>query len=941
MLKINWLRILLYTISILFSTSVFANTGNIRGTVTDKRTGETIVGANVYFVGTTTGTTTDFDGKFALNNLKPGVYDLAISFISYKMQVLQGVRVERDRTLELNIALEEESTLLETVTITARRANNTDLSMISAIKASELVVSGVSSQQISRSQDSDASQVMRRIPGIIVVDGRFIMIRGLNERYNYTMLNHMGAPSMETDVRSFSFDILPSSLIDQILIYKSPSPDLPADFAGGVIQILTKGIPDQKSYSASYSSTFRPGSSLENFYNQPLSGIEHLGFNAGTNDLPSDFPKDLRRISDSNRVEFGRSLNNNWVPIETNAGLDHSFSATAGHAFSKGNFKAGNMTAILFSNSKRITDVNRRDYNAYDFEFDRISTIFNFNDQQNRQDIRSGIIHDWAFEWGSNNKVEFKNLFNQLSIREYIYRTGNHFDFGYFADNHSFQTIYRGIYTGQLHGTHKFRNNLSEVDWTTGYSYAYRDEPDYRRYRSDRDTDTDQLTLYIPAGAAAAYFLGRFYSDMQEHNTLANINYTHRFESGKSAAANPLIKTGLFLETKDRDFISRNIGYTRASILGFDQNLTNVSIDSLFHQDNINGTYGIAIDEQSNPSDSYNASIFNTGTYVMGSLPLGDRLKITGGVRAEYNIQTLSSRTLTNDPIEEYRPKLFLLPSANFTYSFTDKNQLKFTYGRSYNRPEFRETAPFGFYDFSFNLVKKGNNNITTADIHNLDLRWEIYPSLSEIITLGAFYKHITGSIVPAFWPGGGSGGIKTFTFANAESSTIAGAEVELRKSLAGLTSSRFIDNFSLIFNGTYIYSREELGEAALAQANMVRPMVGQAPYIVNTGLIYESTQLGLIVSALYNVFGERIYIIGYDDYPDIYEMPRHLLDFTVTKKFGKNLELKLGAADILNNEQILMQDSNQDGIFDRAKDQVIARSKPGMKISAGLSYKF
>jgi len=913
---------------------------NIKGVVKDKNTGETLVGANIFFLGTTTGTSTDINGAFLLENIKPGNYDLAVSFISYKMHIIKGVNVKKDTDIELNVDLEAESTQLQSVTVSARKATNTDISIISSIKSSGLVINGITAQQISRSQDSDASQVVRRMPGVTLIDDRFIMIRGLSERYNYTMLNQMTAPGMETDVRSFSFDILPSNLIEQILIFKSPSADLPSDFGGGIVKIITKGVPDKNYFSVSYSSGFRSGTTFEDYSNSKISGLELLGFNSGKNDLDEKFPADLRQVGDMERLEHARGLKNNWLAQSSKALPDQSLSATAAYVFDLGNLKIGNTTALLYNNSYKIQNVLRQEFNAYDFELEKSSVIYDFTDNQNKQNIRSGIMHDWVFEIGKHSRIEFKNLFNQLASKEYVYRTGNHYDFGYYADNHSFQDIYRGIYTGQLSGEHKYREGLSVLDWAGGFSYSYRDEPDYRRYRSDRDTITNQLTLYIPAGAAAAYFLGRYYSGMNEDNTMASVNYTHKINPSERFINVSSIKAGFFAENKNRAFVSRNIGYIRSSILSFDQGLTSVSIDSLFQSQNINGTSGISIDEQSNPSDSYTASVFNAGSYVMGTVQIGKNLSIGAGLRFEFNRQGLNSFTLTNDPVNINNPELFILPSANLTYKINAKQQLRLGYGKTYNRPEFREIAPFGFYDFNYNRVVKGNPELNTCFIQNMDLRWELYPSISEMITAGVFYKYFNSPIESIPIEGGGSGGIKTVSFANADAATSVGLETEIRKSIFGNVLNPLSNNISVILNASLIRSRVDLGNAMSGSKYSERPMMGQSDYSINAGIVYEHLKYDLTLSVLYNKIGARVVLTGTNDLPETYELSGGLLDFSLTKRFKNNIEVKAGMTNLLNTDNILIQDANLDGNFNKLKDQIIESYSSGIKCSIGISYK-
>ena len=942
-LKIPFRVYLLFLVFFALTAVITAQTGNISGTISDKNTGETIVGASVVIEGTFTGTAANLDGEYLLPNIPAGIHNIRVSFISYETVIIENVVVESNRTTYLDIALEEATLAIEGVEITARRVTHTEMSVISALRAANVVASGISSQQISRSQDSDAAAVVRRIPGVTLVDERFIMVRGLSERYNATMLHGMYAPSMEADIRSFSFDIIPSNLLDRILIYKSPSPELPGDFAGGVIKVYTKTLPEENYLSVNYSSGYDIQSSLGDFYSQQNGRLHWLGFNNGYHSLPADFPENLRSInSDQDAVmKAGRSLGNNWVPLKTNAGLNHSLSVSGGRLFKLKGFDIGNITALTYSNSRSVDNVSRADFNNYDMTTQRKSYIFEFNDQQNTEKIRTGILHNWTVAYGGNHTLEFKNLFNQLSNTQYIYRTGPNYDFNFYADNHSFHTMYRGIYTGQLSGKHDFFSKKTTLEWNAGYGYSFRDEPDYRRYRSDLDTNTRDLTLYVPFGAAAAYFLGRFYSEMEENNYAASASLTQRIVFPRRPNFVPEVSAGFFYEEKDRFFKSRNMGYVRAMFLSFDQNLLDKPIDHLFQQENINSTTGIKIDEQSNPSDSYEA--FNTikAGYLMLNIPFTRKLRLVGGIRIEDNEQSLHSFTLTNQPIDVVYPVTSLLPSANLSYNMTARMLVRAAWGKSVNRPEFRELAPFGFYDFNFNLVKKGNELLQFASASNFDLRWEFYPSSGEVINFGLFYKEFTSPIETSFVPGGGSGGIKTFTFSNADKAISRGIEIEIRKSLDDVISVPFIRDLSVLFNAALIQSSVELGDAGLAQSKTERPMFGQSPYIVNAGLYYHNEEIDLQVNLLYNVIGKRIFIIGYDDYPDIYEMPRNIFDLTLTKGIGNRLELKAGVRDMLNESIVLMQDANQDGIFDMKNDHVIQKYKPGATISIGLGYRF
>lgn len=930
--------------SLLFSIlalGTFAQKGTISGTITGLEGGKAqpMPFVNVALKGSSTGATTDLDGRFSFT-AEPGSHTLLVSFVGFE-PVERAVSVVAGQTARVDIELKGQAVEMKAVEVVTTRRTDTESAVIMETRQSMQVVNAISSEVISKGQDSDASEVMKRVPGITLFGNNYVMIRGLSERYSNVQLHDVSAPSMEPDVRSFAFDIIPAGLIDRLVVYKSPAAELPGEFSGGVVKVYTKSIPNTSFFSASVNTTFRDGSSMRDF-NQPKRSFLHsLGLNDGYNDLPDGFPTDVRRVSNGNDLgaidEVGRSLRNNWLPEQVNSMLDRSVSITNASKFTLWGKEAGNITSINYSNAREIFDVKRADYNAYDQINNRSFPLYEFNDQQFNQRIRTGIISNFALRTGRNSTIEFKNLFTVFNMTQYVNRTGIDYDFQYVPDNHSFDQVYRGIYSGQLTGTHYWNDERTKLTWTGGYGWSYRDQPDYRRYRSNVDTLTGESTLFVGVPLSPNY-LGRFYSEMRENSQSVNVALEHQLSEAHNFA--PKLRTGLYVENRGRTFSARNIGYVRSNFLLFDEGLIEASIDSLFHPANINQTTGIRIGEQSNPSDSYTASNLLMAYYVGADLPLiKDKLMMNTGVRAEYNMQRLESATLVGDPVIVDNPILSILPSANFAYTINPKQQLRLSYGRTVNRPEFRELAPFGFYDFNYNLVKKGSDSLRTPTIDNYDLRWEYYPSTSEMISVAFFHKEFKDPIETLFVPGGGSGGIKTFTFGNARFARSTGVEVELRKSLLNMTTNPVLQRFSMLFNASLIDSEVDLGNERLGQSNQ-RPLQGQSPYIVNAGVYYQDTDRGLQFSLLYNVIGRRIFIIGFDAYPDIYEMPRNMLDATANIRITKQFDLKLGVGDVFNQANVLLQDANKDGVFDRVNDQIIQSFRPGRTYMAGLSYR-
>jgi hypothetical protein len=923
---------------LLLTASMTFGQGSIAGQVKDAKSGEAIIGANVVIKGTDTGAATDLDGNFLIAGVSEGVYTLQLSYITYKTHIIPDVRVETAKRVTLDVALSEDVSELDEVVITAARQVDTDYDLLKVLKENKLVVSGISAQQISRTLDRDAAQVIRRVPGVTVRANEFVNVRGLSERYNVVMLHNAYAPSVETDIRSFSFNIIPSSQLDQMLVFKSPAADLPGDFAGGVVKIFTKNIPEENGIQLDYSFQIRAGTTFNDFYHQQHNKRHFTGVNTGFYDLPTWFPADLRKVTGSSQETAGKSLKNLWTEEVQMAIPDQRFTLTFNRKFRIGGVDIGNVTAINYSNARATYNVKRSDFNGYDNVSNTSSPIYLYNDKQYNQHIRTGILFNWAFRFNDNHQVELKNLLNQNSADQFVTRTGVNFESGVNVANGAFDKSYRGIYSGQLLGHHKFFGGRTMVEWIGGYNHSSRNQPDYKRYRSDIDPITGERTLFVPVGAAAAEFLGRFFSELTENSISGALSVNHQLGFRTDEQLNPSFKAGMFYEVKERDFAARNIGYVRASSSSFDQSLLKLSIGELFAPANINNTTGIKIDEQSNPSDNYSASNQLLACYGLAEVPITQKLRTSFGLRVENNTQSLHSASFTNDPVNVEYPITSVLPSANMSFNITEKSLVRLTYGKTVNRPEFRELAPFGFYDFNFNFTNKGNPNLTIAEIQNLDLRWEFYPGKLEVVNVGVFYKSFLNPIETVFNPGSGSLGAKSFTYQNAQSATNYGIEVELKKSLEDLTGSPFVDRFSVLFNGALIRSNIELGSAISAGQSDARPLQGQAPYMANAGLFYDDIESGWQISALYNIVGKNIAFVGFDDYPDLYLMPRHQLDFTIYKRMGERLDLKFGVSDVLNQEMLILQDADRDGKLSRGKDQQLQGFKPGQLFSAGFS---
>jgi len=931
----------------MLATSAFSQNGIISGQIKDSISGETLPGANVLIEGTVKSVITDFDGKYILQAVQPGIYNLKVSFISYEPVLLSGIKVEAGKNTIIDIKLSQATTVIKEVQVVAAKRSDTELAVLTIIRKNPLIANGISSKQMAMSQDKDASEVIRRVPGITVLDNRFVVVRGLSQRYNNVWLNNAPTPSSEADSKAFSFDIIPTSMIDNLIVYKSASPELPADFTGGFVSIRTKNTPEKTQYTLNVEGLCNTQASFLTHQAYQGGAFDWLGIDDGTRALPEYFPADLQDVSLSDQVEFSKRLNNNW---KTESGVtlpDGKLGFVMSHRIKIGETTLGEITSVNYSNSRNFIRSNNRAFSVYDYMLDRPSMDFDFVDSSYTHNINLGILNNWSWHPGNGTTLEFRNLLSNQSETNTLFRTGTEYYSNTEIRSFEYGFKSRLTYSGQVSGAHILEKSRARIDWVAGYSYAFRNEPDLRRIKqikNDNITDSGYGKYFIdfpnnPLSSNA----GRLFMSTRENLFSGGVNYEKTL---LVSGIEPKIKAGLFVEEKRREFAARKLGYIFSDGLRKDATIQYVDVYELLTGQYINSTTGIRLAEETSPSDSYSARNHHLAGYVSLNLPISNRLNLFTGLRAEKNNQQLDSYDRFRQPITVDNDTVNLFPSANLTYNFSDKNLMRIAYGKSVNRPEFREIAPFPFYDFTSNSVFSGNPYLKNSYIHNFDLRYEYYPENSEIISLGLFYKKFSNPIEIKYIETGS--GLE-YSYQNAQAATNYGIEAEVRKALG---REGLLANTVLVFNGSYIHSRIAFSEASVEED---RPLAGQSPYVLNLGIFYSDIRKSnMNFSLMYNVIGERIYIVGqpktksWESIPDIYEMPRHLIDLTVSRKISKNIEVRLGIKNLLNEPVVFKQSIDTDvdlstydpelsGVVHFSRDQIVRKYYPGSYYSIGI----
>ncbi len=937
-IKLSYLIVLFFITTIHLAAQT---TGIIEGVVSDKKTGESLVGVSIMIESLKTGTTTDLNGRFKLMTSE-GKYTLKASYLSYETVELTDVVANSGKTTSINISMEESSTTLKEVTVSGVRKMNSEVSMLSTQKSALSVMSGVSSQQIARTQDRDAAEVVKRIPGISIIEDKFIVSRGLAQRYNNVWINNSAVPSSEADSRSFSFDIIPSSQIENIMVVKSPSPELPADFSGGFIKIQTKNMPTENSFQLSYGMNFNTETQFHDFKYNEGSNTDFLGFDNGYRSLKSVVPY---RLDNNNASQVDRvtqeGFNNDWS-IQTKKPIpDQRFSAALNRKFEFDSGKQiGLIAALNYSyTSRTYSNMENSRYGVYDSRNDKPVYLYKYTDNVYLNDAKLGALLNVTFVPEKKNRIEFRNIFNLFGRNKYTEREGYQYISGlYNQDKQEYLYNSRLAYSGQLAGNHNL-SEASKTNWTLGFSYSNKNQPDRRIIEREENGFIDDS--YYGKMHIDQNDIFRDFIELDEYIYSLAVNYDHKFSLGSHF--NPELKTGIYGEYRTREYNTRAFYYRwKENAFGNDFPYRNV-IDSILIMKNY-GSDKLYLYEDTDNRNSYKGDDLLAAGFLAFNLPI-KKFNIYAGARMEYNRMILTNYTTIKDTKTKEttydEPDIF--PSINITYNINKKHLLRLAYGTSINRQEFREVSSSVYYDFDLFSAIMGNSDLKPAKIKNVDFRYEFYPSSAELISIALFYKHFKN---PIEWTYLDAGGSYTYTFENAEEANNFGVELDIKKSLDFMG----MKNFSFLFNGSLIDSKVIFGENSQEHD---RPMQGQSPYIVNTGLFYQNNKLNMSASLLYNIIGKRIMGIGKtdrseggsinNDVPDMYEMPRNVLDFTISKKFGKHVELNASVRDILAQKVVFKQFPqfyDEEGNL-QTREQITKEYKPGQNVALTLKLNF
>ena len=922
-----------------------AQTGTLAGSIIDGEFVEPMAFANVIVKGTTIGTTSDFDGKYQLE-LEPGTYTIVFSFVGYTTQEITDVVIKEGEVTPLDVTLTTNS--LETIFITTSIKRNTENAVLNLQKKSVVVLDGLSAQSIKSTGASNLASAVKNIPGVSIEGGKYVYVRGLGDRYTKSILNGIDIPGLDPDRNTIQMDLFPTNILDNVIVLKSASAEYPADFTGGIVDIVTKDFPTKPEYTVSLGTGYNPDMHFnDNYLNYTGSDTDFFGFDDGTRDLPihryqpitGTFENKLLLNSLTNR--FQKELK---AKQETsNANFDFGF--TLGNQYDLGDDKIGYQASFSYKNQTTFYE-NRQDgafvKNSSDSSVNDLSFVLNSNGSEG---INNVILNGMLGLTYKIDKSKFKA--NLLHIQNGESTAGT-FDQVISQDGvggglepltkDALAYTERSITNLLISGDHRFSDdeNALNLEWKLSPTFSKVMDKDHRITPLQQSGEGD---FFISPSAST--FPIQLWRNLIEENWAGKVDLDKTVNLfGKPAK----LKFGGAYTYKFRDF---SIDDYTFNISGDDSFIADGNVDNLLASENLwnpttdSGTH-LVFGDQFNPNDAYEGEQRIGATYFSAEFYLSEKLKTVLGVRTEFfnsyytgqNNSSVFDRELILDEID-------LFPSTNLIYSLNDESNIRSSYSRTTARPSFKEASVAQIFDPITNRLFIGNINLIPTYVNNFDLRYERFGEAGQMFAVSGFYKDFKDPIEQAFFLQAPT----QLTVDNLGNAKVYGVELEVRQRLGfiseDLNNLKFNANVSFI-KSELTMSDDEFESRRLAARDVEsidreRNLQGQAPFLLNFGLDYNNSDIGLQTGLFFNVQGETLEVVGIGLVPDVYTKPFEILNFTLNKSFGENKRssVDLKVSNILGSDRESAYQSYE------TQDQIFSLRSPGTEFSLGYTFKF
>ncbi len=885
--------------------------GTVKGSIIDSTTKLGLPAATIQIQGPAGDQTlaTELDGTFTLT-LAPGTYTITFSTPDYvDQQRTVTVGSEQQVGLDLDLDPVPKTGSAETIEIVDTIDTRKESAVLAVRRAAATVSDGVSSQEISRTPDSNAGDAMKRVVAVSVIDGKYVALRGLEGRYVTTLLNGVLLPSPEPDRNAVPLDLFPSTLLSTMTVMKSYSPDLPGQFGGGTLSI------DTSSFLTSFELRFGISTSAntistgqDGLSNANATGFRSfLGFDGGQRALPSSVPRGqaVRNMDPARTEQIGESMPNVWTPAGETVTPNLGLTAMVGNTTKIAGKRVGYLASGLMRRSFTVRDgvvaktalaggeLMETDHLAY-----RVGTA----------EASLGALVNAGVDLTPNDEISVLGMYSHVGEDTSSFASGFNESDSSDIDVSRLAFVERSLAFGQVHGKHLLaRSRKLELRWQATVARTSRNELDSRDLVYTVDATSGSRTYKDQPGSGQHFW-------QELHDQAGGGGADIRVRAGSRLQ----LKAGAVAQLSQRALGGRRF---RFKYVGTTAGVRNLPAEEMFDPEHIGPDF--QLEEGTLNEDAYQASLDILGAFAMSELELHEKLRVITGARFERATQDMSNGSryaVAGLRTQVDREDTDVLPAANVVYSPRPDMNVRAAYSYTLTRPRFRELAPFLFFDYIRRRDISGNPDLLTTHIHNADLRWEWFPSEDEVFAASVFYKRFVEPIEQV-----ASNVNADATFLNADSGNLVGGEVEARTSLARL--SDLLKRFRIGANVAVMRSRVTLGAEQMILTNRTRPLYGQSPFVVNVNAGWAHPKVADI-TVLYNVIGQRITDVGTEGLPDTYERPVHRLDLVLSRALGKDLKLKLSASNLLNQRVRLEQGP-----------VVVNSYSPGMSFALGLDW--
>lgn len=876
--------------------------GQVRGRLVAAGTGEPVGYADVRLLPADTtlrpvGTLADAEGRFALA-AAPGRYALQVTAVSYARKRIEGVVVESGGLLPLDAALTPEAIPQEEVVVEARLRHDTDASLLGARRKAASVGDAVSAEQVRRSTDRDAAEVLRRLTGISVSEGKYVFVRGLGERYSSTEVDGVRVASPEQNKRVVPLDLVPASLLDNIVVQKTYTSDRPAEFGGGDVQVRTRDFPGRRIWSLSASPGWSEGVTFRDRRTYASGSLDAFGFGAGSRGLPGAVDGVLiplqTPVTNAQLAGMAKAFSRNYGLVNEKTVPNGSYSATYGDELRLFGRPLGLIQSWSFSRSFDRQDESQRLFQ------NRSDTLYDYAVTRWTENVQLGGVSGLSYRLSPRHSLHLRGLYSNSAEDEVRYYEGEDHNTTEATTgtwlvrrNTRYTYVQRSMLSGSLEGRHELAPLFgARLEWKLGRSAARRQQPDRREITYDRyywyEGDTAH---WVMQGATR-----RDFGDLRDHGSGATVHATVPLRI--AALGEGKLQFGFDRQAKARDnFYRRFVLYPHRhadleappdSVLspsGFDGGPNTGYVQDATYNDPITGL------------DNYKADQHTTAGFASLDLPFGRRLRANLGVRVESGFQDVRSFALFAPAVILRRGELRntdVLPSAHLTWAMTDAVNVRLAASRTLSRPDLNELSPSPFIEYIGGWQVLGNPDLERARLDNYDVRVEAFPSLAEVVAVGVFYKYLHDPIEQVFQ----AGSPMLLVPRNSDHGENLGVELEARVGLGRL--SRRLDGLSVNANASFISSNVRLAPQLSRLGSVEHPLQGQPDYLVNASVSYAAAP-GTDASLMLVSTGRRLRALGVEPSPDVYAQPVTTLDASVNARLRGAARIKASARNLLD----------------------------------------